>query len=465
MTAACATAGVTIVVDVLPNHMSGATSASVGFGGSSYSKFEYPAVPYTAANFHADCTIDTSNATSTWDCELDNLADLDTSQTVVRDAEIAYFNDLLSLGAGGFRFDSARYVNTTDLAVIVDGLDGSPFLYSEVWSDSSQAVWQANYTAITHVMEFYATEALASAFVDDGGVSNLIYVSSVLLSLLHTYPPTNLLQRTQYFPGSGYTASDRAIAFVADHDTERTTGYLNYLSPNNGYVLANVFLLAHPYGTPCILSGYNFTSYDQGAPLNADDTVADTVCGEDGWRCEHRWTAIVGMTQFHNAVKGEEQADVVVTSTNRISFGRGAKGFVAINFESTAWTVTLATEVPDGSYCDVVHYSSACSSPTVTVSGGEVALTVAAYDAVAFFSSSSTASASASATTAASTSKSSATSSSRTTTTTTKTTTTSSSTRTTTTTKKTTTTTKAASTTRKSSSHGGRRMRVMARQQ
>ncbi|KAL8293149.1 hypothetical protein RQP46_000843 [Phenoliferia psychrophenolica] len=60
---------------------------------------------------------------------------------------------------------------------------------------------------------------------------------------------------------------------------ERTTGYLNYNSSNNAYTLSNVFLLAQPYGTPTILSGFNFSASDtgQGAP------TGNTTCYYYGW--------------------------------------------------------------------------------------------------------------------------------------------------------------------------------------
>lgn len=41
---------------------------------------------------------------------------------------------------------------------------------------------------------------------------------------------------------------------------------LNHDSPNNAYVLALVFSLASPYGTPTVLSSYEFSTYPQGAP-------------------------------------------------------------------------------------------------------------------------------------------------------------------------------------------------------
>lgn len=161
MTAACKAAGVTVIADVVLNHMvrttllthrswntpwltlrllhapqSGATSSSVGFAGSAYSKFAYPAVPYTSANFHSACTPDDSNATSTWDCELSSLSDLATEQAAVRATLHAYLEDLVGLGIGGFRLDSERSIPPADVAAILEGLPADLYIYGEVWADA-----------------------------------------------------------------------------------------------------------------------------------------------------------------------------------------------------------------------------------------------------------------------------------------------------------------------------------------
>jgi hypothetical protein len=43
-------------------------------------------------------------------------------------------------------------------------------------------------------------------------------------------------------------------------------------SPFNTYITASIFSLASPYGsTTTVLSSYNFSNYDQGAPNNGED--------------------------------------------------------------------------------------------------------------------------------------------------------------------------------------------------
>jgi alpha-amylase len=72
---------------------------------------------------------------------------------------------------------------------------------------------------------------------------------------------------------------------------------------------------------------------------------------------------------------------------NAISFSRGSTGFVAIDNGPAALTRTFVTGLAAGSYCDVIHGTSAggrCSGGAVRVdSAGQAVITVPANDAVA----------------------------------------------------------------------------------
>jgi alpha-amylase len=61
------------------------------------------------------------------------------------------------------------------------------------------------------------------------------------------------------------------------------------------------------------------------------------------------------------------------------------KGFVAINREATAITQTVATTVPDGTYCDLLTgglVGRSCAGTTVNVKGGNLTFTLAAGRAI-----------------------------------------------------------------------------------
>ena len=99
---------------------------------------------------------------------------------------------------------------------------------------------------------------------------------------------------------------------------------LNSNSPSNTYVTATIFSLAHPYGTPTVLSGYSFpdSNTNQGAPNGGAGTCAGSA-GANGWLCQHRWPAVAGMVGFRNNVGDAELTDWVSPQSEQIAFGRG----------------------------------------------------------------------------------------------------------------------------------------------
>lgn len=163
-------------------------------------------------------------------------------------------------------------------------------------------------------------------------------------------------------------------------DTERNGSTLSY-KDNATYTLANVFVLAWPYGSPNVYSGYEFSSNDAGPPNGG--TV--NACYSDGWKCQHAWPQIANMVGFRNAVSGTAVTDWWSDGGNAIAFGRGSKGFVAINHEGGPLTWTFSTSLPGGTYCDVQH-----GGTTYTVGpDGTFTATVGSDDAVALYAASS----------------------------------------------------------------------------
>ncbi|KAF9512066.1 glycoside hydrolase family 13 protein [Hydnum rufescens UP504] len=182
----------------------------------------------------------------------------------------------------------------------------------------------------------------------------------------------------------GWLASGQANVFVANHDTERGGSSLSYKSGNNMYTLGHVFLLAFPYGTPTVHSGFSFSDTNVGAPSGG-------ACSGNGpkgaWVCEHRLTPVVGMVGFFNAVGSAPLRDVFTTSNHQhLAFGRGSSGYVAINNSGSVWKATFKTSLPAGTYCDVVSgakVSKHCTASRITVAHGSFTYTVPAHQAIA----------------------------------------------------------------------------------
>ncbi|KAG8709015.1 hypothetical protein FRC11_005970 [Ceratobasidium sp. 423] len=331
MITTCKNAGVGVIVDTIFNHMAGIDSGT-GVGGSSFTHYNYPDI-YQTQDFHhcglepGDDIVNYNNRVEVQTCELVNLADLATDTEYVRGRLAEYANDLLSLGVEGLRLDASKHIPADDIANILGRLTSKPYITQEVIFGSGEPIQPSEYTGNGDVQEFRYTSTLQSAF-QSGGISSLNDIDN-----------------------RGWIAADGANVFVANHDTERGGTSLNYKS-GSIYTLAHIFMLAYPYGTPTVLSSYDFSDNDAGSPSNGAGSCS-AYGGANGWQCQHRWPAIAGMVKWRNGVTGS--VNNWVSGTNeQIAFGRGSSGFVAINNADSEWTGTFTTPLAAGKYCDMI---------------------------------------------------------------------------------------------------------------
>jgi hypothetical protein len=150
--------------------------------------------------------------------------------------------------------------------------------------------------------------------------------------------------------------------------------------------LANVWMLAQPYGYPSVLSSYAFSYPAQnsmGPPSDATGTRSRELRGKPGdgtvgqWVCEHRDPYLLRMVGFRRFVAGTDVNHWWDNGANAIAFSRGDKGFVAINRETSPVFATVATGLAAGTYCDLLtggRVGAACAGTSVVVAaGGSVA--------------------------------------------------------------------------------------------
>ncbi|KAJ7632218.1 glycoside hydrolase superfamily [Roridomyces roridus] len=374
MVSTCNTAGVGIIVDVVLNHMTAASG--IGFAGNSYSKYNYPAVPYTSSNFHY-CNgngqaSDISNYYDSYDvqfCELVGLADLAQEQPAVQTIMAAYLNDLLSIGVAGFRIDAAKHIPAANLAAIFKLVNAPFYDTQEVVYGNGETIDPSDYVATGSVIEFRATSTVQSYFSGQPGIASLVTPQPMGSSW-------------------GFVASSAANFIMANQDTERGGTSLNYKSPF--YYLSAIFMLGFNYGTPTVYSGYNFSDFDAGAPQNSAGYTNAVTCGSSGWRCEHRMPLIANMVAFRNAVGCAPLTNVTKGTSQQIAFGRGSIGFLLINNDVKAWTSVWNTSLPAGTYCDIIHDTTldpnVCNGPAYVITdSGLLSASVLPGDALALF--------------------------------------------------------------------------------
>ena len=359
----CRKAGVSIYGDAIINHMS-YVGTGTGVAGSGFSEYNY-VVPYTFDDFHHCGRYDDDvirNYHDAWEvqnCELGELADLDTGNPEVQAKIAAYLNDLLGLGVAGFRIDAAKHMTPEDIAGILRRIDSEAHIYQEVIDRGGEPIKGSDYVGNGLVSEFKYGMALFDAFKD----RNLDGIS-------------DLASREGFLPPDG------AVVFIDNHDIQRGhAGAGDVLNYKNGelYELANVFMLGWPYGNPMVMSSYRFEDGDQGPPDSRPVDMHGNC--DDAWVCEHRKPAIAGMVDFRNVTQGAPVSHWQALGGAAIAFGRGDKGFVVINIGEDAIEATVQTGLAEGSYCNV---TVGCSGEPVQVAAdGSLQATVAPMSALA----------------------------------------------------------------------------------
>ena len=382
----CHAAGVRIYVDAVVNHMAAGSGTATNGNTYNSSSLSYP--NFSAPDFHPNCNIQDSdygspgNRNSVMNCRLVGLPDLATENSYVQGQIKNYFNKLVAMGADGIRIDAAKHIQPSHIGAILAGtnrttLMGEPlWLTQEVIPDSNAN--RGDYFSNGTLNEFQFTFAMKSVFRNQG--ASLSQIRTIMGT------PGN-------WGGSwGFIPSDKATVFVNNWDTERNgsslvasdyiSGHANDTQGTKRYDLANIFMLAWPYGHAQLHSGYRFTNGDQGPPTASPFDANGNPLINQQWDFIHRWSNIANMVKFRSVVAGTGVDWFVQGTGNQIAFARGNKGFVAINNDGAAWNASLQTMLPAGTYCNVTQGQltsdkSACTGGSLTVgSNGIVTVSI-----------------------------------------------------------------------------------------
>jgi alpha-amylase len=385
----CKTAGVGIVVDAVINHMTNYPSPGVGSNGTAYTKYDYPGL-YAQGDFHPACTVTNyQSAANVQDCELFSLPDLNTGLTSVRQKIADYLITLARLGVAGFRIDAAKHIQQVELDQILAIVDSTmtaearpiPYYFLEVsGGGGGEALSPRDYFG-----EAYASGGAAdiTEFTFVGVGDKFRGLTGQHISQLDPNgTPGNRFSEAAW----GLMPSNKAVVFLQNHDTQHQCG-LSYRD-GNVFRLANVWMLAQPYGYPSILSSYAFdcpAGNSMGPPSDGSGWTTAVTCASSletattgQWVCEHRDRHILGMVAFRKVVAGTDVNHWWDDGVNAIAFSRGDKGFVAINAAGAALAVTVGTGMAPGSYADILT-----GSTIVVDSTGAVHVSLASRSAMA----------------------------------------------------------------------------------
>lgn len=335
----CKRAGVDIYADVIVNHMTGIPGGT-GIAGTKFSHYDYPGL-YSRNDFHRCNRNGNDDIKNYFDlfelqnCELLDLADLATGSEYVRSQLAQYMNRLLDMGVAGFRIDAAKHVPVGDLGAIFARLKKPAYIYSEVIVAPNGPINYNDYLPVGDVTAYDYGYRVADAFRQRKAGQLAV-------------------------AADGFIPSDHAIVFMVNHDSERIPTTLTYNGPDQIlYRLAQVFMLAWPYGYPQVYSGFKFDNHEAGPPLDRNLNTLSIFDGQGRcrapWTCEHRLPEVAAMVNFRNQTNKAFTVNHWWTNnSDALAFSRGQAGFVAINYSNRTLSHEFSTTMPDGFYCNIL---------------------------------------------------------------------------------------------------------------
>jgi len=363
----CKATGVGVYVDAVLNHV--AAGSGVSIVGSHYGNRSTPI--WRPQDFHhlsgdtkANCAVKNyQDKYNVQRCDMLGMPDLCTGCPGVRAKMASYLRRLIDLGVAGFRIDSAKHIDSGELKqLLAEASRGrKTFWYQEVFGGVGEAVSVHMYVGNGALEYFDYSKRLAPNIRDEGKLGSM-----------------------HHFGESwGLLPSDNAVVFLDNHDTQRAAAILSYRDARL-YEFASIFMLAHPYGYPKIMSSFYFSTRDQGPPSHPVHGPHGLACGGNPeqikatpgrpWVCEHRWPSLANMVGWRRSAGSNSIGAWWAHNGDSVYFCRGSVACIVFNRASSlTWKVSLTLPLPPGTYCNIIVSDNATSCPRVDVTQGGMA--------------------------------------------------------------------------------------------
>lgn len=338
---------VKILVDVLPNHTA----------------IDHTAVLPSLDNavgghenlFHANGFHNITKWNDRYECTtgmMGGLPDVNTENPDFQYYYLQYVNDLINLGARGFRYDTAKHIglpsdpldakstrnNFWPIATGREGVKGlsllmpdSLFIYGEVLQDKNvKEMEYAEYIGQT-------ASAYGHNLRDALNAGNMN--ASELIQWNHPVDPEHL------------------VTWVESHDTY-CNAHESAGMTDDQIRMGWVFLTARKGGTPLFFS--------RPAGSTRENYWGNNRIGERG-NDEFMHPEVVAVNNFRHAMADQPEKIESAANGNVAVIQRGDKGVAIINFSNApVKSFKAATTLPDGTYTDKIH------NTTFTVKKGEI---------------------------------------------------------------------------------------------
>lgn len=326
---------VKVLVDVLPNHTAFDTTAVLPnlrgeVGGLQNLYHANGLTPITDYNDRDQCTTRA----------MGGLPDVNTENPDFQHYFLQYINDLINLGASGFRYDTAKHIgvhsdpldpksernNFWDVVTGRESVEGlsmlqpdSIFMYGEVLQDKNVPEKEyADYMAMTassygHIIR----EMLEKADANGGDIR----------AWAHSCAP------------------DKLVTWVESHDTYCNAHESAGLTDDQ-IRMGWVFITARDGGMPLF--------YSRPAGSGPGNVWGHNRIGERG-NDSFKHPEVVAVNNFRHAMAGQPEKIFTSDKGDIIEVARGDKGAALINLSDKAAKASIETTLPDGTYTDAVH--------------------------------------------------------------------------------------------------------------
>lgn len=339
-----------VIVDVVPNHTAIDDSAVLpgldnAVGGHANLYHANGFTPIQKWNDRMECTTG----------EMGGLKDVNTENPDFQYYFLQYINDLINLGARGFRYDTAKHIglpsdpldpkstrnNFWDIATGKEAVRGlsmlmpdSIYIYGEVLQDKNvKETEYAEYIDLTASSYGHALrEAISKANAYNTDISDWRH-------------PAN--------PGCLVTWIESHDTYCNDHESASLT---------DDQIRAGwVIVASRASGRPLF--------YNRPAGSTRQNYWGNNRIGHRG-NNEFYHPEVVAVNYFRKKMSGQPESITVSDNGNVVQVCRGSAGVSLVNISDRKTKIQMSTDLPDGKYTDAVHHN------TFTVKKGKISGTL-----------------------------------------------------------------------------------------
>ena len=330
--------GIRVLVDVLPNH----TAFNIDLVTDEF----YEAVGGREKMFHTHGLKGINDYNDRTECThqgVGGLPDVNTENPHFQKYYMEFVNKLINMGVRGFRYDTAQHIGVHSDPVDTEaGVTENDFW--DVATGRKEVLGVS--LAIDYDELFVYGEVLQDRNVPEDEYADYFgQTASSYGHVLREVLAKGHARENDLMQWYHKAAPEYLTTWVESHDT--------YCNANESAGLTDeqirtgwVFLTARQNGTPLFYS----------RPMNStrENYFGDNLLGARG-NDEFFHPEVVAVNKFRKNMDGQVEDVKMSENGETVVVNRGNKGAAIINFSGSVNEVSLATDLPDGEYKDVVY--------------------------------------------------------------------------------------------------------------